>query len=506
MNTGLKALAGLGFDVSFGRNYATINVGGKTFYLVEEEPLNKALSLDLYELSTCAAYLANGRESEIATFNMFYRQNPFEGAYTIFAGLEDVYNFLCSVEFTGNDIDRMKKTIKMPAVLWEYLRAFKFTGTLEAMPEGSMGQPQVPFIQITAPLPEHIIETQLLTMTGYATMVATRAARITSQLTEPWAEFSLRGCPGVEAGLITARSAHIGGASSTSNVLAHLKYGIPKSGTMPHSYIMSCDTQVKGFTSWFDVFRRESKIILDTYGYAQGMQDAVEACKIANLDTFEAGRDDSGDLAAHSRKIREYFDMNGLNKVKILASNSLNEKAIKSLKEQGARIDGYGVGRGVACAPDSGMVYKLVQLIKKDGTIKYAIKVSDNPKKVTDPGRKKVIRFIEDGMYAGDVTALHQEGIGDIEATDRDKTYVIKRFGNMTDCKNALIALIVDGEKNIAHYPDVHCIRDFAMDELHNKMWPEMRRLENPAKYFIGLSPGLNHLKNTMLNIHRIKK
>ena len=485
--------------------YSTITTPeGKKLYVSEKRPINKAMSLDFYQLATLAAYLAAGKEQQIGTFNMLFRRNFCQGAYTVFLGLNDILEFLEQLEYTGEDIDFMKAKYDLPNNVWEYLRELKFTGKVEAFEEGSMVQPYLPLIQITDALPiAHIIETQLLTLSGYKTSVATRAARITSQAKGlPWLEFGLRGAPGIEGGLIASEAAYIGGAAGTSNVLADQLKGVPASGTMPHAYVQSFggrEHQVASFVNWMQVFGEDSGILIDTYSYESGTRDAYKASEIVGIDRYKE-RDDSSDLVKHSINMRKFLDRNDRNGVKLFVSNEIDEYKLQQLISQGACIDGVGCGRRVVTVPDLGMVYKLVQVIKQDNTVMDTIKISGDSVKTTDPGLKQVDRYYDkDGKYFNDVMCLVNSGTS-TDVINRESSRYVADYSSMT--KETCLKTFMYNGKLISTY------KTPTTDELKQRVFQNMKKLPsdmhtlekvNPIERSIGLSKKLYDLKKRLI-------
>ncbi len=477
---------------------------GKKFWISEKPPLNPAMMTDLYQFTMMAAYIESGKAEEIGTFNGFYRKNPFKGGFTITAGLHDAIDYLEQLQFTGRDIDHMRKKWKMPNSFYEYVREAKFDGTVEAMPEGTMAQPYEPIIQVTGPLPmANFVETALLNKIGFPTLVATKAARIYLQGKEPFIEFGARRAQGgIEGSLMASRSSYVGGATGTSNVASEMIDGIPATGTHAHSFVEAFPTQKEAFMAYAKVFGENSIFLIDTYGYESGARDAVAVAKELGLKTFRGARDDSGDFSYQSKAVRKIFVENGFPDPKYVASNDLDEYTRRSLREQGALIDLFGIGTKLVTAdgsPSLGIVYKLVQVGDR-----HTIKISGNQEKITDPARKKVYRFLdENGKYAGDVMALHDQTIGnEITAYHRSKGYESKRFsGNSIPL---LVPVFVNGI-NVYKKPYLDDIRQRALGEL-DRMWPEMKRLENPAEYMVGLSPELKEIKDKLIQTYSIKK
>lgn len=491
--------------ITWNKQYGVLTLSdGQELYVTRKPPINPALSMDFYELTTLAMFLEAGIAEDIHTFNLFYRKNPFESAYTIFLGLDQVVDFLLEFQFTGREIDRMKRKYKLPERVWEYLREVSFGKNckLESLLEGTMGQPSIPLMQITAPLgTANILETQLLTLTGYDTLVCTKAARIDTQSPNPWIQMGTRGAPGIEAGHRSARAAYVGGPHciGTSNVLADLLYDVPALGTMHHCSVMVFPSQYESFCTQAHIFREQAVFILDTNYYVDGVKDAMAAAQAEGLMTFKGVRDDSGDLAAHSQVLRKILDDNGYQKVKIVVSNELDEYKRASMLAQNAKIDTDGVGRRAVTMPDSGFVYKPVQQQLKDGTSRYLIKRSGNIEKITDPGAKTVMRYVKNGYYNGDVMFLRDEKIpleGELIAADRVKDFEFQRQAASTGFK--LLHTIL--ENGTCHYekPPVEYLKARVAEELR-MMWPEMSRLNNPAAYPVNLSPNLKELRHALL-------
>lgn len=487
--------------------YSEIRIGkGKSLWITEKPPLNPAMLADFYEFTMMAAYIESGKTDEIATFNAFYRKNPFGGGFTIFLGLEKIIEYLEQFQFTGRDIDHMRKSWKMPESFYEYIREINFSGTVEALPDGTMAQPYLPLLQVTAPLPiANFIETYVLNQIGFPTLVATKAARLAVQTEKPFLEFGLRRVQGgMEGGLTASRAAYIGGAAKTSNVLAEQVYGIPASGTIAHSFIMSFPTQKEAFEAYANVFKENSVFLIDTYGYETGVKDAVDVSRKLKMKTFTGVRDDSGDLAYQSKIIRKILDDNGFRDVKIAVSNEIDEIVVRSLKEQDAKIDLFGIGTRLVTAdtsPSLGIVYKLVQSENR-----CAIKISGNREKVTDPGKKKVYRLMdENNMYAADVILTDKERLGsEITVYNRMKEYESKKF----DCVNGAIPLLKTVIKEgsiVCKTPALNDIKQKVKDEL-DRIWPEVKRIENPAEYLVGFSPAMKKLKNNIIKKYVIKK
>jgi nicotinate phosphoribosyltransferase len=499
-------------QIVWNKQYGVITTsGGQELYVTRKPPINPALNVDFYELTTLAMFLEAGKAEEITTFNALYRTNPFEGAYTLFLGLDQVVEFLMNLQFTGREIDRMRCKYKLPENVWEYLRAVEFGKNckLEAPPEGSMLQPHLPLMQITAPLgTANIIETALLTLTGYDTLVCTKAARVDTQSPNPWIQMGTRGAPGIEAGHRSARAAYIGGPHclGTSNVLTDMLYDVPALGTMHHCSVVVFETPMQSFRTAARVFKEDAVFIIDTGYYVDGVKDAMEASRLEGLKTFKGVRDDSGDLAAHSKVVRKLLDGNNFQNVKVMTSNELDEYKRAAMQAQGAKVNVDGVGRKVVAMPDSGFVYKPVQIQKSDGTPRYLIKISGNEEKITVPGAKTVMRYMKNGYYNGDIMFLQDEYIpseGEIVAADRVKSFEFQKQQAGMGFK--LLYKVLEDGICYYRYPSVNTLKEVVAMEL-KAMWPEMLRLINPAKYPVNLSPNLKEVQWALLQKNAIVK
>lgn len=484
--------------------HAKIRVGGKDYWITEKRPMNPAMLTDLYQFTMMAVYLEAGMENKQATFNAFYRKNPFDGGYAIAVGLEHVLEYLSQLQFTGDDIDHMRKNWKMPDKLWEYLREFEFNGEVKAVAEGAMVQPYMPMVQVTAPLPvANFVETYILNQLGSPTMVATRAFRMYIESGgAPILEFGLRRMPGgIDTALKTTRAAYIGGCVGTSNVLAEQVLGIKASGTMAHSLVMAFDTQYEAFRTYADVFRDQSIFLIDTYGYMNGVQDAVKVSKELGI-TPKGVRDDSGDLAYQSKVIRKILDENGFQNAKIAVSNDIDERALQSIQREGGKIDIYGIGTKLVNVPSLGIVYKLVEI---DG--RPVIKLSGNEEKITDPCKKEqVYRIIDErGYYTGDVVLIEGDRLENGMTTyHRSKSYETKRFGDVGKAI-PLLHTVNQGRTQTYQPPHLDDIRQNTLSNLKH-CWPEMLRVDHPAEYWMGFSQRLHDIKEGLIRQHTIER
>ncbi len=367
------------------------------------------LLTDLYELTMAAGYFQTGFEAR-ATFELFARHLPPKRNYLVAAGLEQALEFLENVSFTGEEIDFLRRHLlfsRIGAKFFDYLAEFRFTGNVWAMPEGTLVFPGEPILRLTAPIIEgQIMETYLLAMLSYQTMIASKAARVvTAAEGRQIVDFGARRAHGIQASLLAARAASIGGCLGTSNVLAGQRFGIGVYGTQAHSWVMAHETEPEAFRKFLEVFPEGSVLLLDTYDVHKAVREIIAGGR------KPAGvRLDSGDLVKDSRWVRRELDRAGWKDVKVFASGDLDEFKIAKLVKQGAAIDSFGVGTALATpgdAPHLNMIYKLVE-VERGGKVREAAKFSHA--KATYPGRKQVFRrAAANGEFAADTIALADE-------------------------------------------------------------------------------------------------
>ena len=382
-------------------------------YLNFQTEDNMCLFTDLYELTMCASYFDN-KKFEPATFDVIIRRLPPNRSYFLFAGLEQALLFLENVKFTEAHVAFLKK-LGFQEDFLEYLRGFRFTGDVWAIPEGTVAFPNEPLIRVTAPIIEaQVIETFLLNTVNMQTMIASKAARVVQAAKgKPIIEFGLRREHGIDAGMKVARSSYIAGAEGTSNVLAGLVYDIPVFGTMAHSYIMSFDKEIEAFRAFTKTFPTKSTLLIDTYDDMAGAEKAALVAKELEKAGHKLGgvRLDSGDLALDSKKVRALLDFKKLNYVNIFASGDLDEYKITELESKGAKINAFGVGTKMGTSADYpyiDVIYKLCEVQDENGTFQPIMKLSKD--KITLPGRKQIYRITDgEGHNQKDMIALADE-------------------------------------------------------------------------------------------------
>jgi nicotinate phosphoribosyltransferase len=368
----------------------------------------RALLVDLYELTMAAAYFERQVDCR-ATFELFVRQMPPERAYLVAGGIEDALDYLADLRFREEDVDFLRSLPVFRNISSEFfdcLRQFRFAGDVDAVEEGALVFAEEPLLQVTAPiLQAQIVETYLLSVINFETLVASKAARVVRAARGHGVlEFGTRRAQGPEAGLRAARAAYLGGCAATSNVLAGFRYGIPLAGTAAHSWTQAFPTERQSFQALLDTFPEDAVLLIDTYDPLAGAETAATlGRKIPGV------RIDSGDLLEKSCEVRKILDHHGLSEAKIVASGDLNEYKIEALLSQGAPIDLFGVGTDLVTSrdvPALSVVYKLVET-ERDGNVEYKSKFSEE--KVYLPGRKQVFRFYRGTQFHHDLIACANE-------------------------------------------------------------------------------------------------
>ncbi len=470
------------------------------------------LATDYYQLSMSNVYISDDKRDDIAVFDLFIRRNPFNGGYTVCAGLEQVISYLINIHFTEEDIELLKKYHpEFSEEFLECLRNFKFTGELYAIPEGTIVFPQEPILRVKAPLIQaQIIETTLLTIVNHQTLIATKASRIVQAAEgDPVLEFGLRRAHGTEAGLYGARAAIIGGCAGSSNVESEYLVDMPSKGTMSHSFVLSYDDEYEAFEK-FSVYNPDNlTLLVDTYNTLEsGMPNAIKLFKKLKgenkLSKIYGIRLDSGDLAYLSKECRKMLDKEGLQDAIISASSDLDEYLVRDLKLQGAQISLWGIGTKLITAYDQpalGAVYKMAQ-IEHEGQIRDKLKVSNDPGKITNPGYKKTVRIYDKATNKAlaDLLMLDEETIDETKPlTIFHPVYTWKKTV-LTNykIKDLMVPIIVDG-RLVYDRPCVKEIQSHLKEEF-NTMWTAITRFTNPHEYHVDLSEKLWTLKNDLLN------
>ncbi len=475
---------------------------------------NLTLLTDLYQLTMMQGYFKNKDMNETVIFDAFYRTNPCGGGYAICAGLEQVIEYVKNLHFSAEDIEYLRSLNIFEEDFLDYLKDFKFSGDMYAIPEGSVMFPREPMIKIIAPIMEaQLIETAILNIVNHQSLIATKAARVCyAARGDGIMEFGLRRAQGPDAGVYGARAAMIAGCVGTSNVLAGQMFDVPVKGTHAHSWIMSFPDEYTAFKTYANMYPSACILLVDTYDTLKsGVPNAIKVfteMREASIPlTFYGIRLDSGDLAYLSKKARKMLDAAGFTDAVISASNDLDEYLIDSLKTQGAAITSWGVGTNLITAKDNpafGGVYKLAAIMGEDGRFIPKIKLSENSEKVTNPGNKKIFRIYEKetGKIKADLICLADEEYNDEEDLllfDPQEPWKKTKLKGGTYIMRPLMEHIFKAGECIYTSPKVMEIRDYCQKEL-NTLWDETRRLVNPHKVYVDLSARLYDTKIQLLD------
>ena len=481
-----------------------------------KEHMNYTLLCDFYELTMGNGYFqTDGYADQICYFDVFFRNVPDGGGFAIAAGLEQVIDYIENLRFTEEDIAYLRGKGCFCEGFLDYLRTFRFTGDLWAVPEGTPIFPREPFLTVRAPAIEaQFIETFLLLTLNHQSLIATKTNRIVRAADgRPVSEFGSRRAQGPDAAVLGARASYIAGCAGTACTLADEMYGSPAGGTMAHSWVQMFPDEYTAFKTYCQLYPHSATLLVDTYNVLKsGVPNAIKAFKDILLPqgiTNCAIRLDSGDLTYLSRKARKMLDAAGLTECKIVASNSLDEYIIRDLLLQGAKIDSFGVGERLITSksePVFGGVYKLAAVEDKQGNIIPKITISANPDKITNPHFKKVYRLFDNktGKALGDVLTVHDEQI------DASLPYVLfhpvytwkQRIVTDYTVRPLRVQLFKHG-KCIYNSPDVEDIRKYCIREV-DTLWDQIKRFENPQTYFVDLSKKLWSCKNELLEACRI--
>lgn len=476
---------------------------------------NFTLLTDFYELTMMQGYFKENRHENVV-FDAFYRTNPCDGGYAICAGLESVVNYIKNLKFTKEDIEYLRSLNTFDEDFLEYLSDFKFTGSIYAIPEGSIIHPMEPLVKVIAPIDQaQLVETTILNFINHQSLIATKAARVCyATKGDAVMEFGLRRAQGPDAGTLGARAAVIGGCVGTSNVICGKLYNIPVLGTHAHSWIMSFPDEYTAFKTYATLYPNNATLLVDTYDTLKsGVPNAIKVFKElraeGKMPKKYGIRLDSGDLAYLSKKAKEMLDAEGFTDAIICASSDLDENLITSLKNQGATINQWGVGTNLITSKDCpafGGVYKLSAIEGEDGNFIPKIKLSENTIKITNPGNKTVYRIYDKNTNKAiaDLICLVGEKIADddIVLFDPVETWKKTKLKKGTFyVKEILKPIFINGEC-VYELPTVDEIKNFEKEEF-DSLWDECKRFENPHNYYVDLSKNLYDLKMDLINEHK---
>ncbi|QQP12013.1 nicotinate phosphoribosyltransferase [Lysinibacillus agricola] len=471
-----------------------------------------ALHTDLYQINMAESYWADGIHNRKAVFELYFRKLPFGNGYAIFAGLERMLEYLRDFRFSDSDIAYLREEVGYKEDFIEYLKNIRFTGDMYSMVEGELVFANEPIVRIEAPLVEaQLIETALLNIVNYQTLIATKASRIKQIIkNEAAMEFGTRRAQEMDAAIWGTRAAFIGGFASTSNVRAGKLFNIPVSGTHAHALVQAYKNDYDAFHAYAKR-HRDCVFLVDTYNTLKsGVPTAIKVAKeLGDKINFIGIRLDSGDIAFLSKEARRMLDEAGFKNAKIIVSNDLDEYTILNLKAQGAKVDVWGIGTKLITAYDQpalGAVYKMVAIENNEGHLEDTIKISANAEKVSTPGLKNVYRIIDrkNGKAEGDYITMQDENP---QSEERIKMFhpvhtFVSKFVTNFEAKNLQQLVIKNGEINYQN-PTLEEMRDYAADNLE-LLWDEYKRAMNPEEYPVDLSQKC--WNNKMRNIEEVRE
>lgn len=473
---------------------------------------NYTLLVDFYELTMANGFFKEGMRDKTVIFDMFFREVPDNGEYTIVAGLEQLIEYMENLHFSEEDIEFLRDKNIFDEEFLDYLYNFEFQCDVWAMPEGTLAFPGEPLVTVKGPaIQAQMLETMVLLTLNHQSMIATKASRIVKQAKgRPVVEFGSRRAQGYSAANLGARAAYIGGCAGTANTLSDKMFGVPALGTMAHSWVQMFDSELEAFRAFARVYPDNCLLLVDTYDtLKEGIPNAI---KVFDEEVLPRGfrpkgiRIDSGDITYISNKARKMLDDAGYPDAQIMASNSLDEYTIRTILHQGAKLDSFGVGERLITSKSSpvfGGVYKLVATVSKDGKIIPKIKISENVAKITTPGFKELYRFYENetGKAMADVIALRDEEIPEDNYEIFHPVYTWKRKTLTDYTAKKVLVQIYDKGKLVYKLPSLEEIKEKAEREL-DTLWEETKRLDNPNEYIVDLSEKLWEVKDQLLKKH----
>ena len=474
---------------------------------------NLTMMTDLYELTMSQVYFSKGMANQEAVFDAFYRRNVFGKGYGVMGGLSNIVNFIKNIHFDDEDIEYLRSKKMFTEDFLAYLKDFKFTGTIYAIPDGTPIFANEPIVTVKAPIIEaQIIETILLSYLNAGIMYTTAAKRVVEAAGDiPISEFGARRALGPETAIDASECAIVGGCKSTSNVLAGQERDLAISGTFAHSYVTSFPTELEAFIAYADIYPDNCTVLVDTYDVLRsGVPNAIKTAQYLRKKGHElkAIRIDSGDLAYLSKETRRMLDEAGFSNVKICVSNGLKERTIRALKEQNAPIDLIGLGDNIVLPDEArvGCVYKLVAL-KEDDVYVSRIKASNEEAKAITPGYKIVYRIYdnETGYAIGDLISLYDENIPTNEYTLIDpsnemNTLTIKNY----HLRKLQEPIFVDG-KQVYQVPSVLERQAYCNEEMKT-LYPEVKREEYSHKHYVDLTKKLLEEKKRLIKLAKSQK
>jgi len=467
---------------------------------------NYTMLFDFYELTMGNGYFQNGFKDRICYFDVFFRSVPDGGGFAIAAGLEQVVKYIQNLHFTEEDLEYLRSKGCFCEEFLNYLRTFRFTGDIWAVPEGTPIFPGEPFLTVRAPaIQAQFIETYILLTLNHQSLIATKSNRIVRAAQgRPVSEFGSRRAQGSSGAILGARASYIAGCAGTACAMADVLHQAPATGTMAHSWVQMFDSEYEAFLTYCKLYPTSATLLVDTYNVLKsGVPNAIRAFKECGISKC-AVRIDSGDLTYLSKKVRRMLDDAGMTECKIIASNSLDEYIIRDLINQGACIDGFGVGERLITSksePVFGGVYKLAAIEDSEGNIIPKIKISENPAKITNPHFKRVYRLFENstGKAIADYITLHDEVLDPTQPLELFDPIAVWKRKTVTDftVRELLVPIFKNGELVYA-LPDIESIRSWCDREV-DSLWDEVKRFENPHNYYVDLSQKLYDCKTDLL-------
>ena len=474
---------------------------------------HRSLSLltDFYQLTMAHAYWKSGKKDLRAAFHLFFRENPFQGGYTVAAGLEQVIEYITELKYSDEDLDYLGSINGHDGCpifhkeFLNYLRTLDFCCDIYGVEEGTIVFPHEPLLRVEGPIIQaQLLETILLNLINFPTLVATKAARVVHAAGgDPVLEFGLRRSQGIDGGLSASRAAYLGGCAATSNVLAGKRYSIPIRGTHAHSWVMAFDNELEAFRSYAETMPNNVVFLVDTYSVVEGVKKAIKV----GHELKESGesligiRLDSGDLAELSVKARKMLDEAGLEDVKIFASNDLDESLIQSLKSQGAAIEVWGVGTRLVTAYDQpalGGVYKLSAIHSSERIWTPKIKISEQSAKISNPGVQQVRRFFDGGVAIADMIYDCSSPLDEINVLiDPLDMTMQKKIANHLDHEDLLIPIFKAG-RQVYEVPSLKAVRD-KLRRCLAQFSAGVKRFTNPHLYPVGLEKSLFEMKTKLV-------
>ena len=475
--------------------------------------INLTMLCDFYELTMGNGYFENHMQDRVTYFDVFFRDVPDSGGFAIAAGLEQIVDYIQKLHFDEEDIAYLRGRGMFSEGFLDYLRNFRFTGDIWAVPEGTPIFPREPVITVRAPaIQAQLLETYMLLEFNHQSLIATKANRICRAADgRAVLEFGSRRAQGITGAVTGARAAFIGGCAGTACTVSDQIYGVPAAGTMAHSWVQMFESEYEAFAAYCRVYPDNATLLVDTYNTLKsGIPYAIRAFNdiLKPLGIRKCGiRLDSGDIAYLTQQARRMLDEAGWTECAITASNSLDERLISELLRQDAKINSFGVGERLITAksaPVFGGVYKLCALEDEQGQITPKIKVSENVGKITNPGFKKLYRFYnrESGMAEADYICLHDEVVDDsqpLEICDPQARWKRKLMENF-HAVELMVPIFQKGEL-VYQLPSLREIKTYCAYQV-STLWPEVKRFDYPHQYYVDLSERLMALKDRMLAEH----